>query len=1374
MTRLARAIAAVGRALCGVLVLSAAADSGAAPKRILLLGDSITQGGAGLPSYRDPLIRLLRGTNINGANPSGTVYDFELVGSMDTARDSDPPNSNHPTSLALHPRHEGHYGWRADQILNGFVGTPLSGSGSGSLSTWLTGYSVDIALIHVGTNDALQQHAQPTFAADTRADIEGIIDAIRAAHPSAAIFLAKLIPMGPDGDPNTFTDDERAAAINTINDFIDSVAAAKGATVVDHNTGFSLSWLREEGFLDVHPEGTGEAFIATRWFNAIKSSLDPIGVPVITSAASASGTFGSAFSYQIAATDNPTSFGATGLPPGLSVNTSTGLVSGTPTAAGIYGANLSATNTTGTGQAGVTFTIAKATATVTLSSLAQTYTGAPRTVGVSTTPSGLNVTVTYNGGSTAPTNAGSYAVIATADGPNHQGVASGTLVVAQASQTITFAPIGDRTLAQPPLALTASATSVLPVVFEVVGGPASLSGATLTPTGEGVVVVRASQPGDANHLAAPTVTRSFTVTKAAATVTLSSLSQTFTGSPRPAQATTAPVGLNVALTYDGSTTAPTNAGGYAVVATVVDTVYQGSANGTLVVSPASQTITFAALADRTILETPVALSATASSGLPVAFTVVSGPATVAGNSLSLTGLGAVTVRASQPGNANFSAAPAVERSFTVTKATATVTLSGLSQTYDGTPRSATATTTPAGLTVGLTYDGGGTAPVGAGSYAVVATIVDATYQGSASGTLTVAPAAQTIDFPALPNRTFSTTPIQLQATSSSALPVSFSVIAGPATVAGAALTLTGVGSVTIRATQPGNPDFLAAPGVERSFTVSQASASVSLAGLSQTYAGTPRPVTASTTPSGLAVAISYAGATTPPTNAGAYAIVATIVDPNFAGSISGTLTVQKASLTARADDLQRVQGTPTPTLTITYSGFVAGENASVLDVPPSASTTATIASPPGAYPITLSGGSDGDYDITLQSGTLTVSAAPAAPVITGQPSDRSVVEGAVAEFAFTATGVPTPAYRWQRSTNGGASFQDLADGSGISGSATTTLRIAAASLAMSGQRFRATATNSEGSATTSAATLTVDTQPLRMVNLATRAISLGGDRVIIPGFVVSGDGSKRVLIRAVGPKLADFGLQGLLPDPVLSVFRQGEAAPFAANDNWRDQEPGRPDPAVIGAQLGAFALTPELSAPTDDLLSAALVLDLAPGSYSAVARDRLDRSGIGIVEIYDADSGAGAAPRLVNVSNRGFVGTGSEIMIPGFVVDGVAQRRYLIRAVGPKLADFGVAASSLLANPKLTVIRRVGGGEVEVASNEDWVAQSGGTAAVSEIEALTQQVGAFGLGPSTGRPTDDRSSAVLVVTLEPGGYTVLVSGSAGGTGIAIAEVYEIP
>lgn len=241
-----------------------------------------------------------------------------------------------------------------------------------------------------------------------------------------------------------------------------------------------------------------------------------------------------------------------------------------------------------------------------------------------------------------------------------------------------------------------------------------------------------------------------------------------------------------------------------------------------------------------------------------------------------------------------------------TPTTATVTLGGLSQTYNGSAHPVTVTTAPSGLTVNVTYAGSTTVPVNAGSYSVVATVADATYTGSASGTLSVAKASSTITWAAPSGITYGTvlSSTQLNATAS----------------------------------------------VSGTFTYTPAAGTVLHAGSGQTLQATFTPTDT----------VNYATATK-----------------------SVTLSVAKAPLIAQATNQQRGQGAADPALGISYTGFVNGDTAAVLDVRPTASTTATTASTAGQYPITLSGGSDADYAFTLQNGTLTISAsnAPAAPIL---------------------------------------------------------------------------------------------------------------------------------------------------------------------------------------------------------------------------------------------------------------------------------------------------------------------------------------------------------------------------------------------------------
>ena len=301
-------------------------------------------------------------------------------------------------------------------------------------------------------------------------------------------------------------------------------------------------------------------------------------------------------------------------------------------------------------------------ATVSLSDLSQVYNGMPKSAAFATNPTGLMVNLTYEGSSVAPTNAGSYAVVANITTPKYAGMASGTLIIAKASSTTTLSGGGTfvyNGLSRPATVSVTGAGGLNQTPSPVYSGSCIAAPVNVldTPCTAGY-----SFAGDANHEASTGSTNIF-ITPAAGTVTLGSLSQTYNGLPKPVTATTTPAGLHVDVTYAGSATAPTNAGSYAVVATINDqNSAAGTASGTLVIG----------------------------------------------------------------------------------KATATLTLSDLTQTNNGVPRSATVTTVPSGLNVDITYNGSPTAPTNSGNYAVIATVNDLNYAGTASGTLVITPATHSI------------------------------------------------------------------------------------------------------------------------------------------------------------------------------------------------------------------------------------------------------------------------------------------------------------------------------------------------------------------------------------------------------------------------------------------------------------------------------------------------------------------------------------------------------------------------------------------------------------------------------------------------------
>ena len=235
------------------------------------------------------------------------------------------------------------------------------------------------------------------------------------------------------------------------------------------------------------------------------------------------------------------------------------------------------------------------------------------------------------------------------------------------------------------------------------------------------------------------------------------------------------------------------------------------------------------------------------------------------------------------------------------------------------------------------------------------------------------PRSQNIDFPALPDQ-IATNEILLSATATSDLDVEFSVADGPAVLNGPLLSFTNTGIVSIVASQDGNDLWEPAPSLTNSFMVMKALATVTLFDLWQTYNGAARPVSFTTAPADLKVDITYNGMDSPPTNAGSYAVTGTVQEVLYEGSAADLLAVAPAPLTVTADSQTKPYGAPNPPLTFHYSGFVAGDDATVLIAEPVAGTTVDVTTPAGTYPgaITVSGGLADNYEFHYVAADFTV------------------------------------------------------------------------------------------------------------------------------------------------------------------------------------------------------------------------------------------------------------------------------------------------------------------------------------------------------------------------------------------------------------------
>lgn len=441
-------------------------------------------------------------------------------------------------------------------------------------------------------------------------------------------------------------------------------------------------------------------------------------------------------------------------------------------------------------------------------------------------------------------------------------------------------------------------------------------------------------------------------------------------------------------------------------------------------------------------------------------------------------------------------------------------------------------------------------------------------------------------------------------------------------------------------------------------------------------------------------------------------------------------TQQPASATvayrANATFSVTISGTPTPTVQWRKGGNpIPGATSTVL------SLDAVTLEAAGSYDCVAT---NSEGSATSNAVTLTVTP-PASPSITGQPVSMNSKQGSGAFFSVQAGGVDL-SYQWQR------------DGGDIPGATQATLFLDGVQSGDAGS-YTAVVTNPGGTATSQAAQLNVVTSgTVRVVNLSTRARVGTGDDVLIPGFVITGTGSKNLLVRAVGPKLASdpFNVTGVLADPQMSL--KSGAATVLDNDDWglfADQAAL----AQATAATGAFPL----DGSTKD---AAMVTSLSAASYTVVTSGVAGTAGVSLVELYDLD-GAGSSSRLVNISARARVGTGDDILIPGFVIQGNVAMTLLIRAVGPTLGDVA-KLSGFLEDPVMAVFR----GSNAIALNDDWQ-QAPNQAALT---AVTEATGAFPL-------TRGKADAAFLIALQPGVYTVQVSGKNQTTGIALVELYVV-
>ncbi|MBP8155143.1 MAG: peptidylprolyl isomerase [Nitrospira sp.] len=364
---------------------------------------------------------------------------------------------------------------------------------------------------------------------------------------------------------------------------------------------------------------------------------------------------------------------------------------------------------------------------------------------------------------------------------------------------------------------------------------------------------------------------------------------------------------------------------------------------------------------------------------------------------------------------------------------------------------------------------------------------------------------------------------------------------------------------------------------------------------------------------------------------------------------------------------------------------------------------------------------DSNGNFALSAFNLTVSAAASPPAITQSPSSQTIATGSAVVLTGSASG-DSVTYQWRR------------NGQPIAGATQSSLLLKDVTAAQAGN-YTFVATNSAGSVESSAAILTVvaASQTSRLTNLSIRSIAGLGEQTLIAGFTLAGGPNSNLVIRGIGPTLANYQVPNVLADPRLELF-SGQTV-LASNDNWSNND---------GRSVGGFSLA-------TGSLDSVLTVSLSPGGYTAQVKGPGTTTGAALAEVYEA--GAVSGTEITNLSARTQL-TAGDVLIGGFTLTGGANRTVLVRAIGPGLAPYGV--TGLLADPRIEIFS----GSNRIDGNDNW---GGGPILVDAAAS----VGAFGIENSSSK------DAMALVTLPPGGYTVHVSSGDGTAGVVLLEVYSL-
>jgi uncharacterized repeat protein (TIGR01451 family) len=558
---------------------------------------------------------------------------------------------------------------------------------------------------------------------------------------------------------------------------------------------------------------------------------------------------------------------------------------------------------------------------------------------------------------TTAASCGWYSNTASMSANNASSVQASATTMVQCSQTIDFGTLPERVYGARPFAINATASSGLPVSFSSLTPSVctvSVSGATVTLLSGGTCTIQATQEGNSIYSAAQPVNQSFTVTPAGQTITFGPLQSQVFGTATLNISATASSGLAVSFnslttsvcTVSGGTVTLVSVGTCTIQATQAGNADWAAAtaiNQSFSVTQGSQTITFGSLQSQAFGTAPFTVSAAASSGLAVSFnSLTTSVCTVSNATVTLVAVGTCTIQAAQPGNTNWTAAPSVNQSFSVTQGSQTITFGPLQSQAFGTAPFTVSATASSGLAVSFnsqttsvcTVSNAAVTLVAAGTCTIQAAQAGNTNWSAAPSvnqSFSVTQGSQTIAFGPLQSQAFGTAPFTVSATASSGLPVSFnSQTASVCAVSGSTVTLASVGTCTIQATQAGNTNWAAATSVNQSFSVTQGSQTIVFGSLQSQAFGTPFTLSA-TASSGLPVSFNsqttsvctVSGSTVTLASVGTCTIQATQAgNTNWAAatSVNQSFSVTQGSQTIAFGSLQsQAFGTPSFAVSATAS-----------------------------------------------------------------------------------------------------------------------------------------------------------------------------------------------------------------------------------------------------------------------------------------------------------------------------------------------------------------------------------------------------------------------------------------------------------------------